>query len=39
MQEFLDFVKHWFDEFNRIFKKLWHFIDDNKGLFEEEAAE
>ena len=36
MQDFLNFVQTWFNAFSDLFKKLYHFIDDNKDKFETE---
>lgn len=39
MADFFDFILKWFNIFNVLFKRAWHFVDDNKGLFEEEEEE
>lgn len=36
MQDFLNFVQKWFNAFSDIFRKLWHFLDDNDLLPGEE---
>lgn len=35
MQDFLNFVQKWVNAFIDIFKKLWHFVDDNKDILDE----
>ena len=39
VQAFLEFVQYWFNAFSDLFRKLWHFLDDNDLLPEDEEEE